>query len=307
MDIKDEIRKLKEDSNAVILAHNYQVPEVQEVADYLGDSLDLCRKAEKSDAEYIVFCGVDFMAETANILTGKKVLLPDPGARCPLASMLPPEEARKARKAHPGIPIVLYINTLAEAKAEADAICTSANMIEVIESFDSDTVIFGPDENMACYAMKRTKKKLIVIPKGGHCIVHKNLMSSKRISEMLKLHPSAVLLAHPECNPDIQSMAHHVTSTNGMVKLAKSLPDKEFIIATEEGLVHRLAKENPGKVFYGVSGAVCRNMKKTSLEKVLACLKKKEPLVNVPEEIAKKARKAIERMMEVSEAPKHKV
>ncbi len=302
MDFASRISKLKKESNAVILAHNYQTPEVQDIADYLGDSLDLCRKAEKTDAEYIVFCGVDFMAETANILTGKKVLLPDPGARCPLAATLSVEDVKKAKRDHPGMPVVLYINTLAEAKAEADVICTSANMLKIIDSLEGKRVIFGPDSNMAFYAKSRTKKEILTVPEAGYCIVHRNLLPGKRIAEMLKEHPEAVLLAHPECNPDVQAMAHHITSTNGMVKLASSLPDKVFILATEEGLAHRLAKENPKKTFYAISGAVCRNMKKTTLEKIYNCLLKKEPLVNVPEQTAKQARRAIDRMMELSGA-----
>ena len=300
MGIAEEIKKLKVESNAVILAHNYQVPEVQDVADFCGDSLDLCRKAEKTGADTIVFCGVDFMAETASILTGKKVLVPDADARCPMAGMLPAVQVREAKKKHPGVPVVLYINTLAEAKAEADVICTSANMLEVINSLDSDTVIFGPDSNMAYFARKKTKKNIITIPEAGHCIVHRGLIPAKRISEMLKLHPAAILLAHPECEPEVQEMAHHIASTNGMLKLARALPAKEFIVATEEGLGYRLSKENPDKKFYVLAGAVCRNMKKTTLEKVRECLTRKEPQVFVPPDIAKKARRAIERMMELS-------
>ncbi|MFH0818314.1 MAG: quinolinate synthase NadA [Candidatus Micrarchaeota archaeon] len=297
---KEEIKKLKEDSNAIILAHNYQSPEVQDIADYSGDSLDLCRSAEKSDAEWIVFCGVDFMAETASILTRKKVLVPAPDAKCPMAGMLPAQQVREAKKNHPGVPVILYINTLAEAKAEADVICTSANLLQIIDSLDSDTVIFGPDSNMAHYARKNTNKKIITIPEDGHCIVHRGLIPAKRIQDMKKLHPKAILLAHPECEPEVQEMANYVASTNGMLKFAHSLPDKEFIIATEEGLGYRLSKENPGKTFYVITGAVCRNMKKTTLEKVRDCLQNKEPQVFVPPEIAEKARRAIERMMELS-------
>ena len=300
MEMNEEINRLKRESNALILAHNYQVPEVQDVADFCGDSLDLCRKAEKTSAEWIVFCGVDFMAETASILTGKKVIVPDADARCPMAGMLPALQVREAKKKHPGIPVVLYINTLAEAKAEADVICTSANMIEIINSLDSDTVIFGPDSNMAYYARKKTRKTIITIPEAGHCIVHRGLIPAKRISEMLKLHPQAILLAHPECEPEVQGMAHHIASTNGMLKLARELPGKEFVVATEEGLGYRLSKENPKKTFYVLTGAVCRNMKKTTLGKVRMCLESKKPQVSVPAETAKKARRAIERMMELS-------
>ncbi len=300
--MREEIIKLKISSRAVILAHNYQTPEIQDIADYVGDSLDLCRSAQKTDSEYIVFCGVDFMAEAASILTGKKVLLPEPDARCPLAGMLSAREVRDAKKKHPGVPVVLYVNTLAEAKAEADIICTSANIVEVINSLDSETVIFGPDQNMAHYARKRTSKKIIAIPEGGHCIVHQGLLPAKRIREMMGAHPDAILLAHPECEPEVQEMADHIVSTNGMAKLARSLPVKEFIVATEEGLGYRLSKENPGKRFYVLKGAVCRNMKKTTMAKLRDCLLRKEPLVSVPKETAEKAKRAIERMMELSKA-----
>jgi quinolinate synthase len=298
---REDILKLKKDMNAVILSHNYQSPEVQEIADFLGDSLDLCRRAEKTGAEYVVFCGVDFMAEAASILTGKKVLIPDKDARCPMASMLSAEDVRNAKKKHPGVPVVLYINTVAEAKAEADVICTSANMIEILNALPGDEVIFGPDCNMAYYAQKRMKKKIILVPEGGHCIVHKGLIPAKRIKEMMAEHPKAIVLAHPECNPDVQELSHHIVSTNGMVKLARELPGNEFIIATEEGLAYRLSKENPTKIFYRIPGAVCRNMKKTTLPKIFACMQNKRPMVEVPKEIAEKSRKAIQKMMDLSE------
>ncbi|MFH1448489.1 MAG: quinolinate synthase NadA [Candidatus Micrarchaeota archaeon] len=300
MNIIEEISRLKEDANAILLAHNYQKPEIQDIADYLGDSLDLCKTAAKTDAEYIVFCGVDFMAETASIFTGKKVLLPEMDAKCPMASMLSAEDVRRAKDEHPGVPVVLYINTLAEAKAEADIVCTSANMLKVIDSVDCDSVLFGPDRNMAEYAKKKTGKRIITIPRDGYCVVHKSLMHIKNINDILRKHPRAVLLAHPECNEDILNIAHYVVGTNGMVRLAKELPDKEFIIATEYGHLYRLSKENPGKKFYGVRGAICRNMKKTTIEKVYRCLLKREPLVRVPEGISRRALKAITRMMEVS-------
>jgi quinolinate synthase len=300
LSVLEKIKRLKEERNAVILAHNYQAPEIQDMADFLGDSLDLCRKAASTDADYIVFCGVDFMAEAASILTGKKVLLPERGARCPMAAMLPATMVREAKARNPGIPVVLYVNTLAEAKAEADVICTSANMTDVINALESDRVIFGPDGNMAHYARKMTGKEIIAVPECGYCIVHKSLLPLQEIRRVLEEHSGAVLLAHPECNPDVQDIAHHIASTNGMVRLARELPDKEFIIATEEGLAYRLSKENPGKTFYRIGGAVCRNMKKTTPGKVLACLENLAPQVEVPTETAAKAKKAIERMMELS-------
>lgn len=299
MDYVLEIKKLKEEMNALILAHNYQKPEIQNIADFIGDSLDLCLKAKKTDAEFILFCGVDFMAETAAILTGKRVLIPDLTAQCPMVALLPASAVREAKKEHPDAGVVLYINTLAEAKAEADIICTSANCIEVINSLKNEEILFGPDKNLAWFASQRTKKKIIPIPEDGHCVVHQSLIHKEDILLLKEEHPSSVILVHPECVPEVQEMADYVLSTNGMVKTVKRLKEKEFIIGTEEGLCYRLKKENPDKIFHPLPSAVCVSMKKHSLEKVYHALLNKAPEVRVPEEIAKKAKKGIERMLDV--------
>ncbi len=301
MNLAEEIKKLKEKENAVILAHNYQRPEIQDIADFIGDSLDLAIKSNETDAKYILFAGVDFMTEGAAMMNPKKVVLsPDINSRCPMAAMLPAEKVRAAKKEHPDAEVVLYINTLAEAKAEADVICTSANCLQVINSLDSHTVLFGPDKNLAYYAAKRTGKKIVHIPEDGHCVVHHHLISMDDIEFLKKEHPNAVLIVHPECEPAIQEIADYITSTNGMVKKVRELPDKEFIIGTEEGICYRLKKENPKKEFYPVKFAVCRQMKLHTLEKMYETLKNKKPVVTVDKKIATKAKKALERMFEVT-------
>lgn len=299
MGLEAEIQRLKKEKNAVILAHNYQIPAIQDVADFVGDSLDLARKAAATDADYILFCGVDFMAETAAILNpGKTVLIPDKAARCPMAAQLPAATVRAAKREHPGVPLVLYINTLAEAKAEADIICTSANCADVVNSLDASEVLFGPDENMVYYLSKRTSKRIIAVPEHGFCITHKHLIALADVMLKKEEHANAVVLAHPECNPDVQDVADYILSTNGMVRKARELDAREFIIATEKELCYRLRKEMPQKRFYPASEeAVCVTMKKNTLEKACAALKNGEPVVKVDERIAKKARKAIERML----------
>lgn len=302
MGLKEEISRLKREMNAVILVHNYQRPEVQDMADFLGDSLDLCQKATELDADYIVFCGVRFMAETAAILNpDKKILMPDETATCPLANMLTKKVLLEAKRKNPGAPVVLYINTNADAKAEADIICTSANAPAVVNSLPQNTVLFGPDKNMCYYLSKRSKKNIIPVPADGYCPVHRDLIQKIDILLLKREHPNAILLAHPECNQDVQEMADYVLGTGGMVKKAKELPNKEFIIATEEGICHRLKKENPAKEFYPIKKAVCPNMKKGSLEKIRDALKSRRPVITVQEDVAERARKAIERMLEVKQ------
>jgi len=296
------IRELAKEMNAVILAHNYQRPEIQDVADFVGDSLDLAMKAYRAKADYILFCGVDFMAETAAVLNpDKKVLMPDVAARCPMAGMLPREAVVRAKKEHPGAATVLYINTLAEAKAEADIICTSANAIRVIKSLPEKKILFGPDENLAYFVRKRLpEKEIITVPAHGFCVVHKSMLLKWQFDLMKAEHPDAVIFAHPECNPDVQDMADFVLSTNGMVEKARELPSKEFIVGTEEGLAYRLRKENPGKKFYAVDTAVCVNMKKHTLEKARNALKERKPVITVPGKIAEKVRIATERMLNLT-------
>jgi quinolinate synthase len=294
----DEILALKKEKRAVILAHNYQVPEVQDVADLIGDSLELSRAAARLDAEVIVFCGVDFMAETAAILSPqKKVVLPEKGAWCPMAHMITPEQLREMRSLYPKAAVVAYVNTTAEVKAESDICCTSANGVQVVNSLEQKQVIFVPDRNLAAYVQRHTDKK--IIPWNGYCYVHDHFTPDE-VREAKALHPRAEVLVHPECRSEVIDMADHVFSTSGMGRHVRTSPTKEFIIGTEVGMIYRLKKDNPDKEFYPLSEkAVCQNMKKTNLEKVLRALQTLEPRVTVPEEIAAKAKRSIERMLAV--------
>jgi len=304
-ELKAKVRKLANERGCLILAHNYQRPEIQDVADFVGDSLDLARKAMKADSKCILFCGVDFMAETASILNpGKKVIVPTLGARCPMAAQLPKHVLIEAKKAHPDAAVVLYVNTSADAKTEADVVCTSANAVEIASSLPQKEILFGPDENLAWFVAQRVKgKKIIPVPANGYCVTHR--LITKELVENLKLaHPKAIVMAHPECNPDVQKLADYLLSTNGMVAKAKELPDKEFIIGTEKGLVYRLQKEIPGKKFYEIPGAVCQNMRKNTLEDAYLALENMGPVMEVPPHIAERARRPIERMLEISEAKK---
>ena len=294
----EEIFALKKEKNAVILAHNYQVPDVQDVADLVGDSLELSRAAARLVADVIIFCGVDFMAETAAILSPqKKVVLPVKGAWCPMAHMITPEQLRDIKKIYPDAAVVCYVNSTAEIKAESDICCTSANGIQVVNSLEQDKVIFVPDRNLAAYVSRFTKKQ--IIPWNGYCYVH-DRFTPENIRDARQLHPNAEVLVHPECRPEVIDLADYVYSTSGMGKHAKASKSKEFIIGTEVGMLYRLKKDNPEKEFYPLSEkAVCQNMKKTSLDKVLTALQTLEPRVTVPEEIADRARKSIERMLAV--------
>ena len=302
MTLTDEISKLKREKKAVILAHNYQRPEIQDIADYVGDSIELSKRAkEEKNAEIILFSAVDFMAESAAILNpDKKVLLPSQGARCPMAQMLRADEVRRWKKKYPKVPVLLYVNTLAEVKAECDVCCTSANAIKVVNALDSDTLLFGPDHNLALYVQKKTSKKIISMPEKGFCPTH--VLFQKGDIQLLKEeHPDAVVIVHPECTPDVQEVADYIGSTSQMCRYAKELPAKEFIIGTEDGLLHRLKKENPSKEFIlAYDGAICPNMKLNTLERIYGALKEEKYPVNVPKPIAKKARKALERMFAIT-------
>jgi quinolinate synthase len=302
MNLADEIVKLKRERNAVILAHNYQRSEIQDLADYVGDSIELSRKAtEEKDADTIVFCAVDFMAESAAILNPtKKVLLPTLGARCPMAQMLTVDEIKRWKVHYPLVPVVLYVNTSAAAKAYCDVCCTSANAVEVINSLDADTVLFGPDRNLAEYVQRKTGKTIIPIPEWGFCPTH--LLFQPEDVQLLKIqYPEAVVMVHPECTFEMQKMADFIGSTSQMLKYAKESNAKTFIVGTEEGLLHRLRKENPEKKFVlAYEEGVCPTMKLTTLERLYASLKEEKYVVTVPETIAKRARKALERMFEVS-------
>ncbi|MFB3888002.1 MAG: quinolinate synthase NadA [Candidatus Bathyarchaeia archaeon] len=301
-DLSEKILQLKREKKAVILAHNYQRPEIQEIADYIGDSIELSRKAMlEQEAEIIVFCAVDFMAESAAILNPtKKVLLPTLGARCPMAQMLTVEEIKRAKTLHPNAPVVLYVNTLAEAKAECDVCCTSANAVEVIQSLDSDTVLFGPDRNLAEYAAEKTGKTLIPLPEWGFCPTHL-LFQPEDVTVLKQQHPEALVMVHPECSAEMRGVADFIGSTSKMCTYAKQSNAKTFIVGTEEGLLHRLRKENPEKQFLtAYEGAVCPNMKLTTIDRLYASLKEERYVVKVPEATATKARKALERMFNLN-------
>ena len=298
MQLQKEILRLKKERNAVILAHNYQRPEIQDLGDFVGDSLELARKAQKTEADVIVFCGVDFMAETAAIVNpGKTVLLPAWDAMCPMAAMLPPEAIKRAREEHPEAEVVMYVNTLAAAKAYADCICTSANAVKVVNSMKADTILFAPDKNLAYYVAQRTKKNIIPVPQTGFCIVHENI----KLEDVLKAkaeHPNAKLTVHPETPAEVQKIADHIGSTKQMIEYVKSSPDREFIIGTEVDIIYRMKKEAPGKSFYpACQKSICRNMKKITLENLHEALKNMQYRIEVPEKIADAARKPIERML----------
>lgn len=294
----EEIEKLKEERNAIILAHNYQIPEVQDIADHLGDSLGLSQIASKTNADVIVFCGVHFMAETASILCpDKKVLMPEITAGCPMADMITAEKLKKLKQKHPNAAILGYVNTSAAVKAELDLCCTSANAIQVINSIREDEIIFVPDKYLAAYVSRHTGKK--IIPWNGFCPTHVKILP-EHILEQKKLHPEAKVVVHPECVPRVIDLADAVRSTSGMCRYAQESKDKEFIIGTEIGLLHRLKKENPGKEFYAATKlAICPNMKLTNLEKVLWALQDLKYEVKVPNNIKKKAKKAVDKMLEI--------
>lgn len=297
-DLRADILRLKEEHSAIILAHNYQLPEVQDIADLTGDSLELSRAAAAMEGEVIVFCGVDFMAETAAILSPEKtVLLPSAEACCPMADMITAAELKLVKSKHPDAAVVCYVNTTAEVKAESDICCTSSNAVKVVNSVASDTVIFVPDRNLAAYAARFTEKT--ILPWEGFCIVHDQITPGD-VREARKIHPDAEVIVHPECRPGVIDLADYVASTSGMITRVGASPAKKFIIGTEIGILHRLAKEFPEKKCYPLSGsAVCQNMKKTDQKKVLLSLKTMKPRITVPEDVASRARTAIERMLAI--------
>ncbi len=292
------IRELAKEKNAIILAHNYQIPEVQDLADLTGDSLALSIQASKTDAEIIIFCGVHFMAEAASIVCpDKKVIIPVKDAGCAMADMLTSEQLRQFKGRHPGVPVVTYVNSTAEVKAESDICCTSANAIQVVKWTKSPEVIMTPDRNLAAWVRRHTDQT--VYSWDGYCPIHDEL-TVEAVKRAMAEHTDAVLMAHPECPESVLELAHVVRSTSGMLKYAKESDHREYIVATETGLLHPLRKQNPGKKFYPASpDMVCKDMKKTGLKEILSALEREEPVVKVPEEIRVKAYKAVERMMEV--------
>ncbi|MCU0641249.1 MAG: quinolinate synthase NadA [Candidatus Margulisbacteria bacterium] len=297
MEIIDKISKLKREQNAVILAHNYQRPEVQDIADYVGDSLGLSIAASKTKAKVIIFCGVHFMAETAAIISpDKTVLMPDFNAGCPMADMIDVPELQKLKAEHPGRPVVCYVNSSAAIKAESDICCTSANAINVVKSLAEKEIIFIPDKFLGMFVQSRLPdKKLILF--NGYCPTHARILP-EHIAKAKAAHPGAPVLVHPECRPETIAAADAALSTEGMVEYVKKSPAPVFLIGTETDMLYRLGKENPGKKFYPVTDlAVCPNMKATTLEKVLWSLEDGKTEVSVPAEIAAKARSAIEKML----------
>jgi quinolinate synthase len=296
LSIRQEIRQLKEERNAILLVHNYQLPEVQDIADLTGDSLELSRAAATMDGEVIVFCGVDFMAETAAILSPEKVvLLPAQDACCPMAQMISADELRLAKERHPDAAVVCYVNTSAEVKAESDICCTSSNAVKVVNAVAEDEIIFVPDRNLGMYAQRFTKKK--ILPWEGYCIVHDRITPAQ-VKAAQKAHPGAVVLVHPECRPEVIDCADLAASTSGIIREVCTSARQEFIIGTEVGILYKLKKECPGKQCYPLSeAAICRNMKKTDLLKVRDSLQTLRPRITVPQDIADRARGAIERML----------
>ena len=297
-EIRTHIRDLKKKHNAIILAHNYQIPEVQDIADLVGDSLDLAKKATKTDAKNIIFCGVGFMAESAKILNpDKNVIIPDINAKCPMAQMVDPEKLEQLKKEHPDAEVVAYINTTAEIKALSDICCTSSNGEKVVKSLSAEKIIFVPDRNLGAYVQRFVPdKEMILWP--GMCPTHHKIRK-EQIMKLKNKHPNAEILVHPECRPEIIDIADHAFSTNGMVNYAKKSDAEEFIIGTEKDLCYRLKKEIPDKTFYPLKSAVCPNMKKNNLEKVLNSLETLEPKIRLSDEIMKKAKKPLQRMMDV--------
>lgn len=300
MHIKEEILKLKQERNAVILAHNYQIGEIQDIADFTGDSLELARKATDIESDVIVFCGVHFMAETAAILNpGKTVLLPEKEAGCPMADMITGDQLRELKAEHPGAKVLCYVNSTADIKAESDCCVTSSNAIEIARSFpDEQEIIFVPDRHLGAYTAEKLNRNFILWP--GFCPTHARFME-EQIKGARSRYPDAVIMVHPESPKPVRDAADEVLSTGGMCRFALASDKKEFIIGTEVGIIHRLKQESPDKRFIPLhERAVCPNMKKIDLEKLLWSLKDMETRIVVPEPIASKARRSIEAMLALS-------
>jgi quinolinate synthase len=300
-ELRSELMELKKEKNVVILAHNYQRPEVQDVADFVGDSLGLSIKASQTTSDIILFCGVDFMAETAKILNPeKKVLIPDQRSRCPMAMMLSVDTLLEAKQRSPDADVIMYVNTHADVKAECDCICTSANAPDIVNYSDRDAILFGPDMNLSYYVQKRTSKEIITVPQRGNCPTHHQISLEDTLLAKEE-NPDAIIIAHPECIPEVQDGADVVASTEGMIRYIKNSKRNKFIIATEIGLLHRLKKENPEKTFIPASGyAVCPNMKMHTLDKMVQALRKEEPEILVPQNIIERARVPVEKMLAIT-------
>lgn len=299
MSVSDDIQTMKSRLNAVILVHNYQIGEVQDIADFIGDSLDLSRKAAATDADVIVFCGVHFMAETAAILSpDKTVIMPDPDAGCPMADMITAEELSEMKAAHPDAAVVTYVNSSAAVKAESDWCCTSANAVAVVAATGADKILFTPDKYLGEYVRSLSPGKEFILW-NGFCPTHAKI-TAEHVSKKRAEHPDAKIIVHPECRPEVIAGADAVLSTSGMVKFSRETTAREIIVGTETGIIYRLRKENPGKEFYPLcEEAVCPNMKKTDLAKVLTAMNEMKNVIKVPADIADRARVAIDRMLSV--------
>jgi len=295
---EEKIAKLRKELNAIILAHNYQRPEVQDLADFTGDSLELARKCVGSKAEVIVFCGVRFMAETAAILNPTStVLLSHDDAGCPLADMIDVESLRQWKRGYPGAAVVAYVNTTAAIKAESDICCTSANGVEVVDAIPNEEILFVPDQNLGHYVSTRTSKKVILYP--GHCSVHANV-TAEEVRLARQRHPQAKVLVHPECRAEVIDLADAALSTSQMLRYAKQSNHTTFLIGTEEGILHPLRKENQEKEFHLLSDKlVCPDMKKTTLEILIETMEARKNVVTIPEETRVRAKQAIDRMLEI--------
>lgn len=293
----ERIRRAKRDKHAVVLGHNYQLREVQEVSDFLGDSLRLAQLATETDASMVVFCGVRFMAESAKILSPeKKVLLPVAEADCPMADMITAPQLREFKDAHPGVPVVCYVNTSAEVKAASDVCCTSSNAVGIVRAVDADEVLFVPDKNLAAYVSTKVDKK--VIPWSGHCYVH-DMFVAEDVELARREHPGVRIVVHPECPPEVTSAADYVSSTGGMMRLAEE--HDELVVGTEVGLIDRMNAEHPGKSFHALSLlAVCRTMKMTTLPSVAWSLETEQHEITVPGDVRTGAQRALARMLELS-------
>lgn len=305
LDLFDEIDKLKKEKNAVILAHYYQDPDIQDIADYIGDSLGLSQEAAKTNADIIVFAGVHFMAETAKILSPQKtVLLPDLKAGCSLADSCPPHLFKKFKEKYPDHLVITYVNCTAELKALSDIVCTSTNAVQIVESLPKDQkIIFGPDKNLGAWVAKKTGRDLVLW--NGACMVHE-IFSREKITKLKERHPNAKFIAHPECEEAVLAMADYIGSTTGLLKYTINNDAQEFIVATESGIIHQMEKACPTKTFIPAppnNSCACNDcpyMKRNTLEKLYLCLKNGLPEVTVPENIIVDARKPIERMLEIS-------
>jgi quinolinate synthase len=317
-DLESKIVRLKKQRRAIILAHNYQLPEVQDVADFVADSLELSRLASRTDAQVVVFCGVRFMAETASILCpDKKIIMPDVNAGCPMANMITAAQLKRLKKEHPQAVVVAYVNTSAEVKAQTDICCTSTNAVAVVNALIKDSgisarlpykqesvlggkreIIFIPDKYLADYVSRQTHKKLIIW--NGYCPTHIKILPED-IRREKYFHPKAKIMVHPECLPEVIKMADAVLSTSKMCRFAQQTPAREIIVGTEVGLIYRLKKDNPNKEFYpATEKAICPNMKRTTQEKILWALEELRDEVRVPDDVRRRAKRSIDLMLEVT-------